>query len=281
MSPKEAQYLDPQQRLTLETAWEALEHAGIDPTGLRHGNGGVYIGVSCVDYPLEAESLAYEELDPYVGTGTSHSVVPGRLSYFLGWRGPCLAIDTACSSSLVALHLAAGGLRAGECDIALAGGVNAIHHPRNHIVFTQAGMLSPDGQCKTFDESADGYGRSEGCGVLVLKRLSDAKRAGDRIIALVRGSAVRQDGESGGLTVPNGSAQEAVMRAALSRSMLAPGDIGYVEAHGTGTPLGDPIEMRAIRSVFAGARPKAGRSWSGVGQDQRRPHGGGGGHRRR
>ncbi|MFV2097452.1 SDR family NAD(P)-dependent oxidoreductase [Micromonospora sp. LOL_014] len=251
ISPKEAQYMDPQQRLVLETGWEALEHAGIDPTGLRGGDGGVYVGVSCVDYTLEVEALRYEELDGYVGTGTAHSVVPGRLSYFLGWRGPSLAVDTACSASLVALHLAVTGLRRRECGIALVGGVNSIHHPRNHIVFTQAGMLSPDGLCKTFDDGADGYSRSEACGMVVLKRLSDARRDGDRVLALVRGSAVRQDGESGGLTVPNGSAQEMVIRSALAAAMVEPADIGYIEAHGTGTSLGDPIEMGAIRAVFA------------------------------
>ncbi|WP_233413959.1 type I polyketide synthase [Nucisporomicrobium flavum] len=251
ISPKEAQYLDPQARLMLETSWEALEHAGLDPARLRRSDGGVYVGVSCVDYSLEVEALEYPELDAYVGTGTAHSAIPGRVSYFLGWRGPSMAIDTACSSSLVALHLAVEGLRRKECSIALCAGVNAMHHPRNHIVFSQAGMLSPDGHCKTFDDSADGYSRSEGCGVIVLKRYSDAKRDGDHILALVRGTAVRQDGESGGLTVPNGSAQDAVMRAALQGAMLEPADVQYVEAHGTGTSLGDPIEVGAIRSVFS------------------------------
>ncbi|GGK86767.1 type I polyketide synthase [Mangrovihabitans endophyticus] len=251
ISPREAQYMDPQARLVLETGWEALEHAGIDPHRLRRSDGGVYVGVSCVDYPLEVEALAFPDLDAYIGTGTAHSAIPGRLSYFLGWRGPSMAIDTACSSSLVALHLAVEGLRRKECSIALCAGVNAIHHPRNHVVFSQAGMLSPDGFCKTFDDRADGYSRSEGCGVVVLKRYSDAKRDGDRILALVRGTAVRQDGESGGLTVPNGSAQGAVMRAALANAMVEPADVQYVEAHGTGTSLGDPIEVGAIHSVFA------------------------------
>jgi acyl transferase domain-containing protein/NADPH:quinone reductase-like Zn-dependent oxidoreductase/NAD(P)-dependent dehydrogenase (short-subunit alcohol dehydrogenase family)/acyl carrier protein len=251
ISPKEAQFIDPQQRMTLETAWEALEDAGIDPTQLRGSNGGVYIGISCTDYSIEAAGLADEDLETGVGTGFSHSATPGRLSYLLGWRGPSVAVDTACSSSIVALDLAVTGLRRRDCDIAVCGGVNAIHHPRNHIVFCQAGMLSPDGRCKTFDDSADGYARSEGCGAIVLKRYSDAKRAGDRILALVRGTAVRQDGESGGLTVPNSVAQEAVMHAALRSASLEPADISYVEAHGTGTSLGDPIEMRSIASVFA------------------------------
>ncbi|MFX4292277.1 type I polyketide synthase [Streptomyces bohaiensis] len=254
IAPKEAAYVDPQQRLVLEASWHALESANIDPAALRGGNGAVYMGVSSVDYSLEMSALRAEELEAAVGTGTAHSAVSGRLSYVLGWRGPSMSIDTACSSSLVALHLAAGGLRRGECDIALAGGVNAIHHPRNHIVFSQANMLAADGRCKTFDESADGYSRSEGVGVLVLKRLSDARRDGDRVMALVRGSAVRQDGESGGLTVPNGIAQAAVMRAALADAVLEPADIGYVEAHGTGTSLGDPIEIGAIEKVFGASR---------------------------
>ena len=254
IAPKEAAYIDPQQRMALAASWHALESATIDPGTLRGGTGGVYVGVSSVDYTIEVDTLAPEEFDAHIGTGTAHSAVSGRLSYFLGWRGPCMSIDTACSSSLVALHLAAQGLRRRECDIALAGGVNAIHHPRNHIVFSQANMLAPDGRCKTFDESADGYSRSEGVGMFVLKRLSDAKRDGDRVLALLRGSAVRQDGESGGLTVPNGIAQAAVMRAALADALLEPGDIGYVEAHGTGTSLGDPIEMGAINTVFGDSR---------------------------
>lgn len=208
------------------------------------------------DYSLAATGLADDDIDLHIGTGTAHSAVSGRLSYFLGWRGPCISVDTACSSSLVTLHLAVEGLRRRECDIALSGGVNIIHHPHTHIALSQAKMLAPDGRCKTFDDKADGYSRSEGCGMVVLKRLSDAKRDGDRILALVRGVAVRQDGESGGLTVPNGSAQEAVMRAAIASAMLEPRDIQYVEAHGTGTSLGDPIEMGAISAVFASSHSK-------------------------
>jgi acyl transferase domain-containing protein len=256
VSPKEAQFLDPQQRVVLETAWEALENANIDPTTLRHGNGGVYVGMMQADYSLAATGLADDDIDLHIGTGTAHSAVSGRLSYFLGWRGPCISVDTACSSSLVTLHLAVEGLRRRECDIAVSGGVNIIHHPHTHIALSQAKMLAPDGRCKTFDDKADGYSRSEGCGMVVLKRLSDAKRDGDRILALVRGVAVRQDGESGGLTVPNGSAQEAVMRAAIASAMLEPRDIQYVEAHGTGTSLGDPIEMGAISAVFASSHSK-------------------------
>jgi acyl transferase domain-containing protein/NADPH:quinone reductase-like Zn-dependent oxidoreductase/acyl carrier protein len=251
ISPKEADYIDPQHRLVLECAWEALESANLDPTPLRDGDGGVYIGVGQMDYALEVDKLEVPEYDAAIAAGTAHSAACGRVSYFLGWRGPCISVDTACSASLVALHLAVQGLRRRECSIALCGGVNAVHHPRNSIVGSQAGMLSPDGLCKTFDDSADGYSRSEGCGMLVLKRLSDARRDGDRVLALVRGSSVRQDGESGGLMVPNGTAQVALMRDALSSASLEPKDIQYVEAHGTGTSLGDPIELGAIATVFA------------------------------
>jgi acyl transferase domain-containing protein/NADPH:quinone reductase-like Zn-dependent oxidoreductase/acyl carrier protein len=250
ISPLEAQYTDPQQRLLLEVTWEALEHASLNPAALRHGNGGVYIGASSIDYAMELDGLAYEELDGHLAAGITFFPMAGRLSYFLGWRGPSLSTDTACASSLTALHLAAEGLRRGECDIAIAGGVNAIHHPRVLVMFSHASMLAPDGRCKTFDESADGYVRAEGCGILVLKRLSDARRDGDNVVAVVRGTAIGQDGESAGLTVPNGTAQELVMRAALRNAGLTPQDIQYVEAHGTGTPLGDPIEMGAISDVF-------------------------------
>ena len=250
ISPKEAAYIDPQQRLALETAWEALEHAAIDPTPLRGGDGGVYMAVSNFDYAAEIGALPPPELNGYAGTGTAHSASAGRLSYFLGWRGPSIHVDTACSASLVALHLAVQGLRNRECDIALCGAANTIHNPRGHILATHSNMLAPDGRCKTFDDEADGYCRSEGCGVIVLKRVSDALRDGDRLLGLVRGTSVRQDGESSALMVPNGTAQEALMRVAIANAALEPGDISYVEAHGTGTALGDPIEMGAISAVF-------------------------------
>lgn len=252
ISPKEADCIDPQQRLILECAWKALESANIDPATLRGCDGGVYVGIGQTDYVIEASALADSDFEAHMAAGASHSAAPGRVSYFLGWRGPCVAVDTACSSSLAGLHFAVQGLRRRECSIALCGGVNAIHHPRTHIMLSQANsMLAADGRCKTFDDSADGYGRSEGCVVLVLKRLSDARRDGDTILALVRGSSVRQDGERGGLTVPNGGAQVDVMRQALANAMLEPGDVQYVEAHGTGTQLGDPIEMGAIANVFS------------------------------
>ncbi|MFJ2760404.1 type I polyketide synthase [Streptomyces prasinus] len=250
VSPKEAPYVAPQQRLALETAWKALEHAGIDPLALRHSDSGVFMGVTSLDYIFEATDLAAADLTPYLAPGLTHSGVSGRLSYVLGLRGPSMSIDTTCSSSLVAAHLAVQALRAGECGIALVGGVNVIHNARSQAVLALGGMLSSDGQCKTFDEAADGYARAEGCGVLVLKKLGDARRDGDTVHAVIRGSAVRQDGESAGLTAPNGAAQEEVMRAALTRSRLAPGDIQYVEAHGTGTALGDPTETDAITGVF-------------------------------
>ncbi|MGQ0838303.1 type I polyketide synthase [Actinokineospora sp.] len=256
ISPKEAQYMDPQQRLLLETSWAALEHANIDPTPLRKGNGGVYVGASSIDYAFEMDQLSYPELDGHLASGVTFFPLSGRLSYFLGWHGPCLTVDTACASGLTAIHLAVKGLRAGECEIALAGGVNALHHPRTQVIFSAANMLAKDGQCKTFDEAADGYARAEGCGVLVLKRLSDARRDGDTVLALIRGTSVGQDGDSAGLTVPNGPAQEKVMRAAIAAAALDPGDINYVEAHGTGTPLGDPIEMGAIADVFAQSHTK-------------------------
>ncbi|MFJ9098730.1 SDR family NAD(P)-dependent oxidoreductase [Streptomyces sp. NPDC102405] len=256
ISPKEAQYVDPQQRLVLETAWHALEHANIDPTALRRGNGGVYIGASSIDYALEMGALPYEALDGHLASGITLFPLSGRLSYFLGWRGPSISVDTACSSSLSALHMAVQGLRLGECDIALCGGVNVLHHPSIMVMFSHGQMLARDGQCKTFDEDADGYVRAEGCGMLVLKRYADARRDGDRILALVRGTAIGQDGDSAGLTVPHGPAQERVIRRALAAAGLTPADITYVEAHGTGTPIGDPIELGAINDVFAESHTK-------------------------
>lgn len=248
ISPKEAQYIDPQQRVVMQVACEALENANIPNEKLV--DGGVFIGVSSMDQSNQAVDLPAEGLANHLGTGIALSAIAGRLSYFLGWRGPSLSIDTACSSSLVALHSAISALRKKECSIAISGGVNVIQHPMNHMILSSANMLAPDGRCKTFDEKADGYSRSEGCGIVVLKRLSDAIGDGDNVIALLRGSAVKQDGSSGGLTVPNGLAQEQVMADALANSALSSADINYVEAHGTGTSLGDPIEVRAINEVF-------------------------------
>ncbi|MDG9703218.1 type I polyketide synthase [Streptomyces sp. DH37] len=251
IAPKQAHYVDPQQRLLLETAWEALENACVDPTAVR--DGGVYVGATPLDQAMELDSVPYEKLDGALATGMGAYPLSGRLSYFLRWRGPSLTTDTACASSLTALHMAVEGLRNGECGIALCGGVNALHHPKIFAILSRNQMLAPDGRCKAFDEAADGYARAEGCGVLVLKRLSDARRDGDTVLALVRSTAIGHNGESAGLTAPNGTAQEAVMRRALERAGLEPGDIQYVEAHGTGTPLGDPIEMGSINGVFGDA----------------------------
>jgi acyl transferase domain-containing protein len=250
ISPKEARCIDPQQRLALETSWEALENANIDPTRLRRANVGVYWGASSVDYAWEVGAIAAEDMEGYLAGGMLNAAVSGRVSYFLGTRGPSMTVDTTCSSSLVALHLAVNALRGQECELALCGGVGIIHHSYSTKLLTDMQALAPDGRCKTFDESADGYGRAEGCAAVVLKRLRDAERDGDTVLALVRGTAVRQDGESAGFTAPNGIAQEALMRAALANATLEPGDIQYVEAHGTGTPLGDPIEMASIAEVF-------------------------------
>jgi acyl transferase domain-containing protein len=260
ISPREAQTLDPQQRLLLEVTWEALEHAGLSPSGLYGSATGVFIGMSTFDYALHQvggrvhdEELA--RIDGYVATGTTMSPAAGRLSYVLGLNGPSLVVDTACSSSLVATHLAVTSLRNRECDLAIVGGANVILRPEWNVNFTKAHMLAPDGRCKTFDASANGYVRGEGCGVVILQRLSDAEAAGRRIAAVIRASAVNQDGASGGLTVPSGPSQERVIRRALEGAGLAPHEIDYIEAHGTGTSLGDPIEVAALGAVF-GERPK-------------------------
>ena len=249
ISPREAEEMDPQQRLLLEVAWEALENAGQPAAALAGTPTGVFIGISTNDYHyLQPRRL--DVLNAYSGTGNAFSVAANRLSYFLNLRGPSLAVDTACSSSLVAVHLALQSLHAGECDLALAGGVNLILSPQLSVVFSRAGMLAADGRCKTFDAAADGYGRGEGCGVVVLKPLSAAVRERDPVLAVIRGSAINQDGRSNGLTAPNGLAQEAVIRQALARAGVAPRQVSYVETHGTGTTLGDPIEVEALKAVF-------------------------------
>jgi acyl transferase domain-containing protein/NADPH:quinone reductase-like Zn-dependent oxidoreductase/NADP-dependent 3-hydroxy acid dehydrogenase YdfG/acyl carrier protein len=255
IAPREALYLDPQQRLLLEVAWEAMENANIPAESVRGSDTGVFVGISSFDYAtLISEYLPEPEVDPTIGTGSAHSSASGRLSYFLGFHGPSLSVDTACSSSLVAVHMACESLRRHECHIAIAGGVNMMLSPFNHIIFSRANMLAPDGRCKTFDEAADGYVRSEGAGVLVLRPLSEALRNQDRILALIRGGAVNHAGQSGGLTVPNGPSQRDVVWQALLRSGVDPGEVGYVEAHGTGTALGDPIELNALGEVFREGR---------------------------
>ncbi|VEG55484.1 polyketide synthase family protein [Mycolicibacterium aurum] len=258
IAPREAAAMDPQQRLLMEVTWEALEHAGINPRTLRGSATGVFIGMTANDYYHSiVGKLAPEDIDPYIPFGNAPNFAAGRLSYFLGVRGPAVVSDTACSSSLVSIHLACQSLRRGESDHALAAGVNLILSPDNNIACSRWGMLAPDGRCKTFDADADGYVRSEGCGVVVLKRLTDALRDGDRVLAVVRGSAVNQDGASSGQTVPNGPAQQELMRTALQTSRLAPSDIDYIEAHGTGTSLGDPIELDALSAVYGDRKDSA------------------------
>ena len=258
ISPREAAAMDPQQRLLLEVAWEALENAGIPPHTIRGTQTSVFVGLTAYDYMLTSRrETEAEDYDAYVPFGNAANFAAGRLSYFLGVRGPAVVIDTACSSSLVSVHLACQSLRRRESDTAIAAGVNLMLKPEANMALTRFGMLSPDGQCKTFDAGADGYVRSEGCGVVVLKRLSDALAAGDRVLAVVRGSAVNQDGASSGQTVPNGPAQQALIRQALASSRLAPSDIDYIEAHGTGTALGDPIELDALSQVFGDRKASA------------------------
>jgi len=254
ISPREAVSMDPQQRLLLEVTWKALENAGQSPDSLIESKTGVFVGMSTNDYGrLVASEI--DNIDVYYATGNNYSVAAGRISYILGLQGPAVVVDTACSSSLVAIHLAAQSLRSGESSLAIAGGVNVILAPETNVNFSKAGMMAANDRCKTFDADADGYVRGEGCGVVILKRLSDALNDGDHILALVRGTAVNQDGRSSGLTAPNGPSQEAVIRDALKNAGLEPADVDYVEAHGTGTPLGDPIEVRALAAVLSEGRP--------------------------
>ncbi|MFD7660668.1 type I polyketide synthase, partial [Actinosynnema sp. NPDC059797] len=256
LSPNEALRMDPRQRLALEVAWAALEHAGLAADGLRGGRTGVFLGMmSDGQYAAtQTEADPGSPDDPHFGTGIAPSVLAGRLSYLLDLRGPSLTVDTACSSSLVAVHLAAESLRRGECDVAVAGGVSAVVHPTAVRQALRMNMLAADGRCKAFDADADGFLIGEGCGVVVLQRLGDARRRRGRVLAVLRGSAVNQDGRSNGLTAPNGTAQVAVIRAALDRAGVEPARVGYVEAHGSGTRLGDSIEMDGLQEVFGPGR---------------------------
>lgn len=251
IGPREAAVMDPQQRMMLQLSWEAIERSGRDPRTLHGSATGVYLGVYSTGYLADA---APEQLNGQVGTGLSPSVASGRIAYTLGLHGPAVTLDTACSSSIVAMHLAMQALRAGECDLALAGGATLLMSPTAHIELCRLGVLSPTGRCAPFSADGDGTVWAEGAGLLLLKRLGDARRDGDRVLAVIRGSAVNQDGRSQGLSAPNGAAQEQVLRSALRVAGLAPHDIDYVEAHGTGTALGDPIEARALARVFGPER---------------------------
>ncbi|MEM9492506.1 MAG: polyketide synthase, partial [Myxococcota bacterium] len=263
IAPREADSLDPQQRLLLEVTWEALEDAGQVPEKLAGTKTGVFVGISAFDYyTLTCQDT--RNIGPYFGTGNTHAVAANRLSYVFDFRGPSIALDTACSSSLVATHLGCQSLRSGEATLAVAGGAHLILYPWLNVAYSKAGLMSPVGRCKSFDASADGYVRSEGAGIVVLKLLSQALADGDRIYAIIRGSAVNQDGRSNGLTAPNPKAQEAVLRAAYADAEIDPSTVQYIEAHGSGTKLGDPLEMKSLASVIGRGRSSDELCWVGA-----------------
>jgi myxalamid-type polyketide synthase MxaB len=258
ITPREAKCMDPQQRLLLETAWEAFEHAGLASERFVGSRTGVYVGIGGYDYSnlLCKSDNHLVAIEAYTGTGNAHSIAANRISYAFDLRGPSMAVDTACSSGLLALHLACQAIRSGECDMALAGAVNLVLSPEVTVAFSKANMLSPEGRCKSFDDSADGYVRGEGCAVLVVKRLADAQRDGDRVLAVLHGTAANQDGRTNGITAPSGPAQQEVIQNALRRSGVTPEQVGYLETHGTATPLGDPIELNALKEVFSDRGPE-------------------------
>jgi acyl transferase domain-containing protein/acyl carrier protein len=256
ISPREAARADPQQRLLLEVAYEALEDAGFPPENISGSNAGVFVGISACEYSLMQSSPSDRQtIDAYTNIGSALSIAANRISYFFDFHGPSIAFDTACSSSLVAIHEACQRIWSGECDLALAGGVNSLLRPESTIGFSKASMLAHDGRCKSFDAGADGYSRAEGCGVIVLKPLAKAMADGDSIYAVIRGTAVNQDGRTPGISVPNGASQEAILRMVLKQSGIAAKNVQYVEAHGTGTTVGDPIEATAIGNVLGRGRP--------------------------